>query len=102
MRAMLSLTICGGFAPWARTVGAWAASASPTAVESADAAISGCFMVIPRCGSRSETILRFDREAGRLQADRKNSFLPIGAQLVYVKWRDQETAICPRGRADAD
>src|SRR5260370_1415832 len=43
MRAMLSLTICGGLAPWARTVGAWAASASPTAVESADAAISGCF-----------------------------------------------------------
>src|SRR6266446_6961943 len=95
MRAMLSLTICGGFAPWARTVGAWAASARPTAVDSADAAISGCFMVIPLCGSRSETILRFGAAAARLQVRCKNSFLPMAAWLVYVNCRDQETPYVP-------
>jgi hypothetical protein len=72
------------------------------AVESADAAISGCFMVIPLRESRSETILRFDAALARLQAGCKNSFVPTGARLVYVKGRDQETTLCPRGRADAD
>src|SRR5882672_10732558 len=95
MRAMLSLTICGGFAPWARTVGAWAASASPMAVESADAAISGCFMVIPLCRSRSETILRFDTAGARLQVRCKNSFVSTGVRLVYVEERDQETPYVP-------
>src|SRR5215468_4078443 len=57
MRAMLSLTICGGLAaPWARTDGACAASASPTAVERTEAANSGCFMANPLCRSRSETV----------------------------------------------
>jgi hypothetical protein len=52
-------------------------------------------MVIPLRGSRSETILRFDAAAARLQAGCKNSFVPMGARLVYVKGRDQETPYVP-------
>src|SRR6267154_3507237 len=53
---MLSFTTCGGLAPWARTPGACAASASPTAVERTEAANTGCFMSKPLAGSRSETV----------------------------------------------
>src|SRR5580693_4679874 len=47
---MLSFTICGGFAPWARTDGACAASASPTAVERTEAASRRLLMIGPLVG----------------------------------------------------
>src|SRR5260370_36554353 len=47
MRAMLSFTICGGLAPWARTDGAGTASASPTAVERMEAARRRLLMIKP-------------------------------------------------------
>jgi hypothetical protein len=44
---------------------------------------------------RSDTILRFDGRPARLQVGCKNSFVPTGAWLVYVKGRDQETPYVP-------
>jgi hypothetical protein len=45
------------FALWARTAGAWAASAGPTEAERADAAVSEIFVTFPRYSSHDETIV---------------------------------------------
>src|SRR6266851_344696 len=86
MRAMLSFTTCGGLAmPCARTVGACMASASPTAVVSAEAANIRRFMRLPLLlASRCETNDgRFDGYPRKVSGRWKNSFLPVLRLPVY-------------------
>src|SRR6516225_2355956 len=73
---MLSFTICGGFCrPWLWTGDACMANASPTAVDSADAAKKREFIIAPlvvvRLGSRP-TKLVFDRTHRNVTLGRKN------------------------------
>src|SRR5262252_1516259 len=77
---MLSFTICGGLAaPWARTVGACAASASPTAVASAEAANRRWFMIQPFFLSRGETV------GGSMHVS--EGYPPIATNLRLSGWR---------------
>src|ERR1700680_4265704 len=97
MRAMLSLTICGGLAaPWARTDGACAASARATAVENAEAANRRWFMVQAFLYISNRDFGRFDPGIGRLQAVRKNSFLPAEPRVVYERRQETCSKTCSR------
>src|SRR5580692_5940422 len=97
---MLSFTICGGFAPWARTDGACAASASPTAVERTEAASRRLLMIGPLVGVSWRDLGRFAAAAARLHVVCKNTLLPAWRHVVYGNRRNSATRVANPGEAD--